>query len=110
MREKLKNIEGSREEFSGIFVRFGFKNGFKGIVKTVLFKDIKNNKNEIVADHLWFNLTKGFDNLKLIENDVIRFTARTKKYIKGYFGRREDIYVPMEEDYKLSHPTKMEKQ
>ena len=32
-----------------------------------------------------------------------------KIYEKGYKGYRDDVYKPIELDYKLSHPTKIEK-
>ena len=60
MRKALKKIEGIRSTFTGTFVRFGTKNGYKGIEHTVLLKDIKDSNGCIVTDHLWFNLTKGF--------------------------------------------------
>lgn len=109
MRKKLSNIEGVRDTFTGVFERFGIKNGWNGIEKTVLLKDIKNKNGDVVSDHLWFNLTKGFEKLQLKEGDVVQFDARVKEYYKGYKGYRDDIYKPIEKDYKLSHPTKIKK-
>jgi hypothetical protein len=109
MREALREIEEERKTFSGIFVRFGFKNGWNRPVPTVLLKEIRNDNNEVVTDHLWFNLTKGFEKLDLQEGDIVQFDARVKSYVKGYFGHRYDVYKPRETDYKLSHPTKIQK-
>jgi hypothetical protein len=109
MREHLEKIENVRDCFTGEFVRFGIKNGYKGPLKTVLLKDIKDKEGNSVCDHLWFNLTLGFENLMLQEGDRIEFNARVKQYVKGYFGYREDVYKPIEQDYKLSHPTKVRK-
>ncbi len=109
MREKLSRIKGSRGTFSGTFVRFGIKNGFKGPERTVLLKDVKDENGQVVADHLWFNLTKGFKSLNLIEGDEVEFDARAKEYIKGYKGRNERarLEAPLEIDYLLSYPTRV---
>jgi hypothetical protein len=62
-----------------------------------------------VADHLWFNYTKGFQALGiLVEGDVIEFYARVREYTKGYVNYREMI-DEREIDYKLSYPTKFRK-
>lgn len=107
MRKELAKIEDIRETFSGTFVRFGEKNGYKGPVPTVLLKQVCNQSGKEVCNHLWFNLTKGFAALDLKGGEMVEFRARVKPYIKGYKGRREDVYVPIEQDYKLSHPTKV---
>ncbi|MCL2813861.1 MAG: hypothetical protein FWD23_04600 [Oscillospiraceae bacterium] len=107
MRKQLAEKVEERETFTGIFVRFGIKSGWRGPEKTVLLCEIKNAENKLVADHLWFNLTKSFEKLNLQENDVVQFDARVKEYEKGYKGYRDDVYKPIEIDYKLSHPTKI---
>ena len=105
-RRNLKEINQQRKRFSAIFVRFGIKNGYKGPLETVLLKDIKDlETNQILTDHLWFNLTKGFDKIKLQEADVVEFDARVDSYLKGYRGYREDVYKPIEQDYHLARPT-----
>ena len=109
MREELQNINGIRKEFKGTFVKFGQKTNFKGYIeKTILMQDVECTLDKrIHCDHLWFNLTKGFD-IGLQEGDIIIFQARVKEYYKGYKGYREDIELkPIEKDYKLSHPTKI---
>ena len=104
-----KISEDIRATYSGTFKRFGSKNGYKGLIETVLLLDIKNSTGDIIADHLWFNKTKGFSSLNLQEGDVVQFDARVKEYIKGYFGY--DFIMQLEnpplKDYKLSHPTKL---
>ena len=109
MRTKLQQIEDERNTFMGVFNRFGEKNGYKSILRTVLLKDIKNKDGEIVTNHLWFNLTKGFNKLDMKQGDIIQFNARVKEYEKGYKGYREDVYKPLEINYRLSHPTKLSK-
>lgn len=107
-RMKLKEIEGMRVVFTGIFERFGQKKSFKGYLKpTILLIDIKDGKGVILTEHLWFNYTNAFRELGEIEKgDVIQFTARVKKYYKGYNGYRIDVYKQHSIDYKLSNPTK----
>lgn len=109
MRNELAKIDGERSEFIGTFVRFGEKDGYRGPVGTVLVRDVRDKYGEIVTDHIWFNLTKGFDSLNMKEGDIIEFRARVKKYLKGYMGHRYDVYSNIETDYKLSHPSKVKK-
>ena len=107
MREELRKIDGVRARFTGTFVRFGIKNGYKGPVRTILLSNVMNEAGYVVTDHLWFNLTKGFERIDLREGDRVEFCARVKEYEKGYAGRRDDVYKPVEIDYKLSHPTRV---
>ena len=110
MRKKLKKIsEEIRATYTGTFKRFGFKNGYKGPIETVLLLDIKDSSGNTITDHLWFNKTKGFSSINPQEGDIIQFDARVKKYTKGYFGYDfiKQIENPPQTDYKLSHPTKI---
>ena len=50
-----------------------------------------------------------FERIDLREGDRVEFCARVKEYEKGYAGRRDDVYKPVEIDYKLSHPTRVRK-
>ena len=110
VREELQRINGERTRFTARFVRYGRKGSFRGGTKpTVLLADITDINGNVVTDHLWFNLTKGFDALKLNGNDQVEFEARVKLYIKGYRGRRDVPDKPVKDDYKLSHPTKVKK-
>ena len=117
MRNKLKNVDGLRQSYVGVFERYGQKRRYKpkkvngewvDFDTTVLLKDITDLNGRPICDHLWFNFTKGFESLKLIEIDSgvsIQFDARSKQYVKGYVNHREWI-DEREVDYKLSHPTK----
>lgn len=90
-------------------MRCGQKPGWKGsTLTTVLLKDVRDMNGNIVADHLWFNLTKGFGSLVLREGITIFFDARVTLYYKGYKGYREEVAIekPVEMDFKLSRPTK----
>lgn len=86
MREELRTI-GSKERhvFTATFVRFGFRNGYIGSVKTMLLQDVTLD-SKIVSDHLWFDLTKGFSGADLSPGDVVEFCARVSAYEKGYKG------------------------
>jgi len=106
MREELKKINEVRSTFTATFERMGTKSSFGHPKPTMLFKDVRNQTGEIVAEHLWFNYTKGFMELDLQVGNVVQFDARVKAYEKGYKGRRDDVWdSPIETDYKLSHPT-----
>ena len=110
MRKELQKINEERKTFIGTFDRFDVKNGYMRQLQTILLKDVYDLDNNYIADHLWFTYIKGFQNLGVLNNgDRIKFTARVKQYEKGYKGYRDDVYKPIELDYKLSHPTKIEK-
>jgi hypothetical protein len=110
MRNKLEKLEDVRGTFTGIFTRMGKKTSFGYPKTTVLLTDIKDSEGRRITDHLWFNLTKGFEALCLKPMDRVQFDARVKPYLKGYRGYRDDVYdSPVELDYKLSHPTKLQK-
>jgi hypothetical protein len=108
MRKKLKKLEEERLVFTGIFERKGFKNGYKGPEETILLRNIRDTDDNLITDHLWFNYTKGFAKHSLTPGYKITFRARVKEYEKGYKGYREDVYAPIEIDYKLSPPTIIE--
>lgn len=109
MRKELAKIENVRDTFSGTFIRFGTKNGYKGTITTILLNSIRDKSGKIVTDHIWFVLTKGFAALNLKEGNIVEFRARVKEYVKGYKGYNEEkaMDAPLELDYKLSHPSKV---
>lgn len=75
MREELRTIGSKgRHVFTATFVRFGFRNGYIGPVKTMLLQDVTLD-SKIVSDHLWFDLTKGFSGADLSPGDVVEFCA-----------------------------------
>jgi len=96
LREELSDMEEVRDTFIGNFKRIGSKPG----TLTVLLSNIVSPQDptKILSDHSWFNFTKGFKDLgHLNENDRISFTARVKRYEKGYKGNETF-------DYKFSLP------
>lgn len=93
---------GERDVFRGTFDRFGSRES------KIMLVAVTDASGVVVADHLWFNHTKGFAALKARRGDIVEFRARVTPYEKGYRGRRENV-VGKEPtiDYKLSRPTKM---
>ena len=104
MREDLEVINGERVSFTGTIGRYGGKGGGK---YTVLMLDVRHLDGRPATDHVWFNLTKGFKELRLQPGERVRFDARVKPYTKGYQGRKKSIDRPVSDDYKLSHPTQI---
>ena len=94
MRDLLKQLgNDERHTFIGVFERFGKRHGYKHSIETVLLKNIQllssdTNEPAPIADHLWFDLTKGFKQAKLNFHDVVKFDARVSLYVKGYKGYR----------------------
>ena len=109
-RTKLKEIGmEERKRYVGTVDEFGTRKGFKGLIDTILLINIKlEGSEEIITDHLWFDLGKQFSDLNLQKGDIIAFNARVAKYKKGYYGGRElEIPKPPAGDYKLQRPTKV---
>lgn len=110
MRTKLAAEEGKRKKFRAVFERIGKKTNFKGYPEdTILLKTVVDaESNEVVADHVWFSYSKGFEKVSLTEGTIIEFEARIKEYKKGYVNRSLNLNT-QSIDYKLSHPTKIKK-
>lgn len=108
MRKRLASSEGERKKFRAQFSRFGKKTNYKGYSEeTILLKGVVDMEtNDVVADHLWFSLTKSFEKLVLKEGAMVEFEARVKVYRKGYVNSRYQINNSTK-DFKLSHPTKI---
>jgi len=108
MRKELGKSEGQRRKFKAIFSRLGTKTNYKGHAETtvLLTSVIDPEIDTPVADHVWFNFTKGFEAAGLSPGDVVEFEARIKQYKKGYVNSRYQINRQTV-DYKLSHPTKI---
>jgi hypothetical protein len=108
MRKKLEANEGLRGKFTAKFVRTGSKTGYNGYAEeTILLKEVReSDTNKIVADHLWFSYTKGFQSVTLTTGVTLEFEARIKKYSKGYVNKQYGINQ-RQHDYKLSHPTRI---
>jgi len=109
MRAKLKNIgSNQRHRYSGKFVKYGFKydDRSKAHAKpTLILKDITlidDEREVLMADHLWLNLTAGFKKLGVLcEGEIVSFNCRVAQYKKGYYKTSKKV------DYKLQFPTKV---
>lgn len=110
-RIELAKRNGDRDEYTGTFVRTGLKRGHVKPIPTVLIKDIRDRTTgALMADHLWFKLTKGFQALNLQANDIVSFRGRAQIYMKGYKGNRDDVEGnPIKLDFMLARPTKIQK-
>lgn len=109
MRSRLRKDTGIRKRFTGVFVKRGKKINFKGYSEdTLLLTNILDvERKEIVANHVWFTYTKGFDALgTLREGACLEFDARIKEYTKGYVNKALGINN-QKHDYRLSNPTKI---
>lgn len=108
MRKVLTNSAGERKKYRAAFCRLGKKLGYLGYSEeTILLKDVTDlETNQVVADHIWFAYTQGFQKVNLKEGVLVEFEARVKKYTKGYVNPRLKVNNKRE-DYKLSNPTKI---
>lgn len=108
MRKALAKEEGLRKKFRATFSRLGKKKNYHGYSEdTILLKDVVDvETGSIVADHVWFRFTKGFEGISFSEGVHIEFEARVKKYKKGYVNRQVGINNSRT-DFKLSHPTRI---
>lgn len=108
MRKELAAEQDNRKKFRAIFERVGKKTNYKGYSEdTILLKNVIDlETNRVVADHLWFSYTKGFEAINLTAGTIIEFEARVKEYKKGYVNRSLNLNA-RKTDFKLSHPTKI---
>lgn len=109
MRENLKTLNDIRIKVFAEVGRYGTKSSFGYTKETICFIDIKDEQGKLLCDHLWLTVGKQIKELSLVIGDKIHFQARVTKYYKGYKGYREDVYKPIELDYRLSNPTKFYK-
>ena len=110
MRKELAPENGMRKKFSAQFDRIGKKINYKGYSEeTLLLKKVVDlETNKVVADHVWFSYTKGFEKISLEPGTMLEFEARVKEYKKGFVNKAYKINN-RSTDYKLSHPTKIRK-
>lgn len=106
-RVALRSRLDERARYIGTFEKNGIKRGYRGPLPTILLKDITDATGFVVTDHLWMNETKALRAAELKTGDKVAFDARVEKYVKGYFGRRDDVWAPPSIDYRLSRPTRV---
>jgi hypothetical protein len=107
-RDGLAASLNTRGKYTATVERFGVKPSYNSYpIPTILLVDVRDAKGDPVCDHVWFTVGKRLDELCLSPGDTISFNARVTQYVKGYMGYRDDIYAPIEVDYRLSYPTKI---
>ena len=74
---------GQRLMFVGAFERTGTKRNRK---KTVLLKHVAGQQGNPIADHLWFNFTKGFEGMRLRKGQFVQFSATVASYRKRWLA------------------------
>lgn len=102
MREKLKEINGTRARFRGRFEKFGQRSSYGYVKRMALLVNVTDERGREMTDHLWLNLCKQVERLDLKPGDIVEFDARVRPYTKGYYDNRQ-------RDYRLSHPTNFTK-
>lgn len=108
-RKNLKKIGAlKRHRFRGTFEKYGFKysDWKKEHAKpTLLLTEIyliHEDEIELISDHIWLNLTLGFNRLGILtKGDIVAFDGRVATYQKGYYLKGYS------KDYKISHPSKV---
>jgi hypothetical protein len=90
-----------RATYRATFDRYGVKTWHGKSATTVLLLNITDADGNAVCDHLWMNLTRGFETLDLRPGDTVEFDGRVTAYTKGRYHNRTD--------YKLSRPTRIRK-
>ncbi|RVU71005.1 MULTISPECIES: hypothetical protein [Lactobacillus] len=112
MRKILGKIGSEdRHTFQADFGKYGYKryhDSMRGelysptmVVRNLIMVDDPEHP-QIIADHLWLNLTKGFADLGLLqEGDRLQFNGRVSEYSKGFINKDK-------KDYELSYPTKIQ--
>jgi hypothetical protein len=108
-RTELGNLgTAERHRFRATIAKFGLKSGWNGApVKTICLTDLRTLDGKVLCDHLWWNRGLAFESFGV--GDIIEFDARVAHYTKGYFGRRDDVHKPLEDDWRLERPTKIAK-
>ena len=95
MRTELKTKLGVRKLYTGTFEKYGsYQTKDGGFKASVLLLNIKA-KGQLMADHMWVELTPEFDEVNVMEKgDTIMFYARAAKYRKNN-GTQSDIGLRM---------------
>jgi len=109
VREPLAKHAGQRIRIRATFERSSVKRGqhnYDTMEQTLLFRNICHaGTGELLTEHLWF--TAGSWSKGMLGGDIVEFEGRVTRYVKGYFGRRPEIYAPIAEDIRIERPTKV---
>lgn len=86
MRYKLEQYRGKeKHRFTAQMVKYGsYRNKSTGENhNTILFKDVKNEKGEILTDHAWVKEDSYTKNIKLEKGKIYSFEAGVGVYNRG---------------------------
>ena len=90
-------MEGKRATFIATFCRRDTFPTTQGWMKKVLLKHVQDIQNKLVTDHVSVTDRSSLELMGLLKDgDLIAFSARVRKYLRGYKG--EDI------DLRMKHP------
>jgi hypothetical protein len=78
VRENIKNLEDKIQLFSGIIAKESFRIENNKMVPTIMLRDVRNNKNKLVTEHLWQDKYPLFGKFK--RYDIIEFEAEPIEY------------------------------
>lgn len=81
VRKKLEEINGEIGNFTATIGRTSFKIIDDKLIPTIILKNIKNEDNLIVANHLWQESPILIKNYK--QNDKVSFTGKVINYTKS---------------------------
>lgn len=105
MRNELENIWRQKKIFYGTFERFGLKSdrNYKPRL-TVLLKNIKDEYENYLCEHIWLSDADEFASLNLNPGDKVMFSGTVKTYRKGYRGSNEErmSFKPIKWDYSIT--------
>lgn len=113
MSNWLKGNVNQRLRFRATFERKGKKTAYRGPpIETILLKDvIVAETGRPVRDHVWLNMTKGFQQIGPLEQGQrIEFDARVTRCKKGYWGANFERALNASSPhygYQLSRPTRI---
>jgi hypothetical protein len=101
MRIGLQSLEGKRASFIATVCRRDSFPTTKGWMRKVLLKHIQDGQHKLITDHVSVTDRSSLELIGFLKDgDLIAFSARIQKYLRGYKG--EDI------DLRLKHPVSVD--
>lgn len=111
MRQELKNMCGEKHTFTGVVTRIGSRrpyNGSRKNLSTMLLREVRNSKGELVSDHLWLDLVPPFVAVHPSYGAIIQFEGVVESYIRGFSSRKRHYNTgKMSLDFTIKHIDKV---
>lgn len=104
MRIGLQALEGKRATFIATFCRKDCFPTTQGWMKKVLLKHIQDGQHKSITDHVSITDRSSLELMGFLKDgDLIAFSARIRKYLRGYKGEDIDLRLnrPLSVDYML---------